>query len=205
MAKPAFVDRLISKIPMELHIPGMQFCGPNTRLQERLRAGQRGINKLDAECLKHDILYAQTNNPDKRRIGDRELIEFAKKRYRAKDASIKEKIAAKIVSSALTLKGKVGMGLKKARKKTKKGGFLSPAILAGIGAAATILQSGSNLYKNYKDLQQRKKKVVGGNLKKRTKRGSGYFLKPYDEAKKPKRIGQGLKKKKKKSKKKKKN
>jgi hypothetical protein len=33
-----FVNSLINKLPFELHIPGYNFCGPGTKLEERLKA-----------------------------------------------------------------------------------------------------------------------------------------------------------------------
>jgi len=39
----------------ELHIPGYSYCGPFTKLNERLARGDEPINKLDAGCKEHDI------------------------------------------------------------------------------------------------------------------------------------------------------
>ena len=175
----AWIDRLIEKVPAELHLPGYSYCGPNTRLKERLRRGDRGINPLDRKCLDHDIAYAQTKDPEKRLQADRVLIDFAKKRIRAKDANISEKIASGLVSSLLTVKRYAGMGMKRKRSKQVRrrvGGFLTPAVLAGIGAASQILQTGSNLYRNYK-LSKQRKRTVGEGVRRRKKRahkrGSG--------------------------------
>ena len=42
------VNSIIDKLPVELHIPGYQYCGPGTKLKERLARGDPGINPLDA-------------------------------------------------------------------------------------------------------------------------------------------------------------
>ena len=133
----AWIDRIIEKIPAELHIPGYSYCGPNTRLRERLKRGDRGINALDKKCLEHDIAYAQSKEPERRLKADRVLIDFAKKRMHAKDANIGEKIASGVVSSLLTVKRYAGMGVRRRRRTSRRkvGGFLSPAVLAGIGVA----------------------------------------------------------------------
>lgn len=49
------VDSILTKLPVELHIPGYQYCGPGTKLQKRLTRGDPGINPLDAACKEHDI------------------------------------------------------------------------------------------------------------------------------------------------------
>ena len=42
---------------MELHLPGYNFCGLNTRLAERLKRGDQPKNRVDAICLQHDLDY----------------------------------------------------------------------------------------------------------------------------------------------------
>lgn len=191
------VDRIISKIPYELHIPSHQFCGPNTKLRERLAAGQRGINQLDSACMFHDIAYAESKDPVKRRKADLKLIRYAKSRITAPDSNLKERIASVIVSTLLGGKVAIGMGMKRKRKNNKKrkpkiGGYLNPAaIIAGIGAASNILQTGTNLYKNYKVIRQNKR--ILDELRKKRKVGSGLAHKKKKRPKKTTRKkGSGL-------------
>lgn len=40
----------IDLLPVELHIPGYQYCGTGTRLQQRLNRNDSGINKLEQAC-----------------------------------------------------------------------------------------------------------------------------------------------------------
>ena len=44
---PTLINRAVDALPVELHLPGYRFCGPGTRLQDRLARGERGINELD--------------------------------------------------------------------------------------------------------------------------------------------------------------
>jgi hypothetical protein len=44
------LEKTLYKTPYEFHIPGYQFCGPNTKLEEPLRRGDVGINGLDLAC-----------------------------------------------------------------------------------------------------------------------------------------------------------
>lgn len=55
-------NSLLDKSPIELHIQGYSFCGPETKLRERLAKGEQGVNKLDKFCRTHDIKYAENSN-----------------------------------------------------------------------------------------------------------------------------------------------
>jgi hypothetical protein len=84
-----FVNNIlnIKGIP-ELHIPGYQFCGPFTKLDERLARGDQGINPLDAGCKVHDIAYRDNKDLENRHKADNELEHKALGRLFSKDASI---------------------------------------------------------------------------------------------------------------------
>ena len=53
------VNKLLNKLPVELHLPGYEFCGPGRKLQQRLAREETGINPLDSACREHDIAYSQ--------------------------------------------------------------------------------------------------------------------------------------------------
>ncbi len=57
----------------EYHLPGYNFCGPGTKLSERLARGDLPINELDACCMVHDIIYSETRSSSKRVDADRKL------------------------------------------------------------------------------------------------------------------------------------
>lgn len=110
------VNKLIDKLPVELHLPGYSFCGPGTKLSKRIN--QSGINKLDQACKQHDLAY---DNPSlDRSIADRKLEESAWERVKSKDANLKERAAAWFVTTAMKAKRKMGSGLKKNRSKKRK-------------------------------------------------------------------------------------
>ena len=107
-------NKIINKLPVELHIPGYQFCGPGTKLHKRLARGDPGINPLDSACKEHDIAYSQNREDlEKRHIADKILTEKAHHRVFASDASISEKAAAFAVSNLMWAKQKMGMSLRK--------------------------------------------------------------------------------------------
>jgi hypothetical protein len=40
------LNSVINKLPVELHIPGYNYCGPGTKLSKRLSRGDKGVNDL---------------------------------------------------------------------------------------------------------------------------------------------------------------
>lgn len=107
------INTLIDKLPFELHLPGYEFCGPGTKLQKRLRRGDKGINKLDEACREHDIAYSQNKSLDERHKADKLLENLAWERVKSKDAKFGEKAAAWLVTNTMKSKRKLGMGMKK--------------------------------------------------------------------------------------------
>lgn len=108
------MNSLINNLPVELHLPGYQYCGPGTKLAKRIARGDPGINPLDAACKEHDIAYSKTReNPEARKIADAVLAEQAWKRVFAQDASFGEKAAAYGVTNIMKAKKKFGMGMRK--------------------------------------------------------------------------------------------
>ena len=117
-AGSGIVNTLINKLPFELHLPTYMYCGPGTRLEERLARGDPGKNPLDVACMQHDIAYAN-NKKDiaLRNKADKVLAGEAWKRVTAKDSSVGEKVAALGVAGIMKIKRKLGMGVKSKKKK----------------------------------------------------------------------------------------
>jgi hypothetical protein len=101
------LEKTLYKIPYEFHIPGYQFCGPNTKLEKPLRRG----DGLDLACKNHDIAYSQNKDLKLRHDADRVLAERALQRFHSKNASLGEKAAALGVVGAIKAKIKFGMGI----------------------------------------------------------------------------------------------
>lgn len=114
------VNNLINKLPIELHLPGYQFCGPGTKLEKRLTRGDQGINLLDKACREHDITYSQSTDIQKRHTADQILAEKAWQRVKSKDSDIKERANAWFVTNAMKAKVKFGLGMKNILTKSKK-------------------------------------------------------------------------------------
>lgn len=105
------VNGLINRLPVELHIPGYNYCGPGTKLEKRLLRGDKPVNELDAGCMEHDIAYHNSKDLVSRHKADKELADLAMLRFKARNASVGEKIAALGVAGAMKAKVKLGMGL----------------------------------------------------------------------------------------------
>lgn len=119
-------DRLlnwsINHLPCEIHLPGYNYCGPGTKLKERLARGEKGINQLDEYCKEHDIAYDKSSSLQDRHLADIKLMKMARKRISAANANFGEKIAAQIVNKAMLAKIKSGSGNKKKIELKKRKG-----------------------------------------------------------------------------------
>ena len=135
------VNSIINRLPVELHIPGYNFCGPGTKLEKRLARGDRGINPLDESCRKHDIAYASFKNITDRHQADKILANEAMTRFREPTAKIGERLAALGVAGIMKTKVRLGMGLKRCKLLKNKNGKLIDLI--------STLQKSLNLYKKY--------------------------------------------------------
>lgn len=115
------IDKVIDKLPFELHVPKYQYCGPGTHLEKRLARGDPGKNQLDMACKRHDIAYTDKNS-ENRLVADKILQKEAMKRVFSKDASLGERATALTVAAAMKAKrglAKFGTGLNRKKLKSK--------------------------------------------------------------------------------------
>lgn len=116
----SLLNTAINKLPFELHIPGYQYCGPGTKLKQRLERGDPGINLLDQACKEHDISYSKSQDLSVRNKADLELAEKSWQRVKAKDSKLGERINALLITNIMKTKAKLGMGIKKSTGKNKR-------------------------------------------------------------------------------------
>ena len=75
-----FVQVINTVLPFEKHLPGMRYCGPGTRLRNRLnpdntpKPGHEPVDRVDEASLKHDIAYSKYNDLKHRMEADKEMI-----------------------------------------------------------------------------------------------------------------------------------
>lgn len=104
MREGGLVNSLIDRLGWEIHLPTYNFCGPGTKLEQRLKRGDKGVNKLDTACKIHDIAYSQSKKLQDRHRADSALISAANQRLFAKDSTLGERLAAATVSSIIGVK-----------------------------------------------------------------------------------------------------
>ena len=100
--KDSVLDNLIDLLPLDMHVPGYKFCGPGTKLAERIERGDVGINPLDEACRQHDLAY---NNPSSnRRQADRILAKYAFSRMLAGETPPDERTVAMMTACCMVSK-----------------------------------------------------------------------------------------------------
>ena len=105
----------LQKFPGELHLPGMNFAGPGTRLEYRLnddgtyKEFSKPIDRVDEAAYYHDLAYNEYKDTENRNIADREML---KDLSEIKNPSIREKIEMAIIKPIINTKQKFGLGLK---------------------------------------------------------------------------------------------
>ena len=71
----------LQKFPGELHIPGMNFAGPGTRLEYRLnddgtpKQFSLPVDRVDQAAYYHDLGYNEYKDTENRNIADREMLQ----------------------------------------------------------------------------------------------------------------------------------
>lgn len=143
------VNKAIDLLPLELHLPGYNYCGPGTNLSKRLSRGDKGINPLDEACKIHDIAYSRFSDSENRRQADKQLASKAWERVKASDSSIGERAAALAVTAAMKTKTALGSGKRKSKKAPKKGKglYLKPYPKRGSGAKKKTTKGGGRVKK----------------------------------------------------------
>ena len=68
------IQKLIEKTGKEFHWPKMNYLGPGTRLKERLKRGDRGVNRLDELAKIHDMDYSKAKNLQDKWKADDKMI-----------------------------------------------------------------------------------------------------------------------------------
>ena len=103
------IASFINKAGKEFHVPGYNFCGPGTKLNERLGPGDnpvtKPVNDIDRACMKHDIAYRDNKDLRSRQEADVELIHDLNA---LKNLKLTEKFTRGLIKTAM--KGKIALG-----------------------------------------------------------------------------------------------
>lgn len=89
------------------------YCGPKTKVQQRLKEGYKGVNTLDKACKQHDEFYSKYPCTKDRNRADDILANEATKISLDESKPQYERNDARLVTGVMALKSRFGMGLKK--------------------------------------------------------------------------------------------
>ncbi|RWS19399.1 hypothetical protein B4U80_05937 [Leptotrombidium deliense] len=101
------IQNLIKYLPVEMHIPGYNYCGPGTKLQKRLNRGDKGINRVDEICKTHDINYYNAKNDEDIKNADNQMLNELNN---MENPTISEKIGKFISEKGIKTKMMLGSG-----------------------------------------------------------------------------------------------
>jgi hypothetical protein len=105
----------LQKFPGEIHIPGMNFAGPETRLDYRLnddgspKSWSQPVDRVDQAAYYHDLAYNEYEDTENRNIADREMLQQLNS---IEKPSFSEKIEMAIIRPIINTKQRFGLGLK---------------------------------------------------------------------------------------------
>jgi hypothetical protein len=154
----AVLNKAVDLLPVELHIPGYQYCGPGTNLHKRVKRGDPGINPLDSACKEHDIAYNRYSDNSNRAKADSELAGKAWERVKASDSSLAEKAAAWTVTNLMKAKARFGGGCSRRKRKRKNASAALKKLKALVGRGLYLrpYPTGSGHGKKKKKRRQRR-------------------------------------------------
>jgi hypothetical protein len=154
------LNKIVDTLPLELHIPSYRFCGPGTKLDKRLRRGDKGINSLDEACKEHDIAYAQNSDNSSRNVADRRLADKAWSVFKNPNTGLTEKAAAYLVTNLIKAKAAFGGGrVQRRRRRRRREGWKNNS----------SLQEQRSAHLRQKAIKHLSKHIAG----------QGFYLRPY--------------------------
>ena len=113
----SLLNKMINNLPVEMHLPGANFCGPGTKLKQRLnpdltpKKWSKPVNRVDKTCYNHDLCYLKYDDTKSRNaICDKNMLKELKGIY---NPSLREKMERGLVSTLIGTKAAFGMGINK--------------------------------------------------------------------------------------------
>ncbi len=111
-------NKLTSKFPLqkfegEVHIPGMNFAGPGTRLDLRLNEDSTPkqwsypVDRVDQAAYYHDLAYAQHSDTANRNVADNVMLQQMNS---ISSPTMREKIERAIIKPIIATKAKLDLG-----------------------------------------------------------------------------------------------
>ena len=115
----SMLNKVINKLPFELHLPGHNFTGPGTNLKKRLnpdltpKENSKPVNRVDRAAMQHDICYMKnTDTKTRNSVCDKRMLNELEGIY---NPSLRERLDRSIVEKLIGTKMRFGMGIEKKR------------------------------------------------------------------------------------------
>ena len=110
-----FINKMINRLPVEMHLPGHNFTGPGTKLRLNAdgtpKSWSMPINRVDQAAYRHDICYAKHKDTTTRNsICDKNVLDEL---GRIDNPTAREKMDRGIVRPLIGTKVRFGLGIKK--------------------------------------------------------------------------------------------
>jgi Domain of unknown function (DUF5679)/Phospholipase A2-like domain len=102
-----------AQFPGEMHIPGMNFAGPGTNLDERLtstdayKEWSRPVDRVDNAAYHHDLAYQHFTDTATRNVADKIMLEQMDTII---NPTMRERIERGIIKPIISAKAKFGLG-----------------------------------------------------------------------------------------------
>jgi len=103
-----------TKFKGEMHIPGMNFAGPGTNLNQRLMPSgkyhdwSKPVDRVDDAAYHHDLAYQKFSDTPNRNIADTAML---KQMDNIINPSIRERIERAIIKPIISTKVMFGFGI----------------------------------------------------------------------------------------------
>ena len=103
-----------AKYPGELHLPGMNFAGPGTRLDLRLnpngtpKESSKPVDRVDEAAYRHDMAYVAFPDTKTRNIADRIMVSELNE---IPNPTLRERVERAVIKPILSTKANFGLGL----------------------------------------------------------------------------------------------
>lgn len=108
-----------AKYPGEMHIPGMNFAGPGTRLDLRLnpngtpKDSSKPVDRVDEAAYRHDMAYAAFPDTKTRNVADRVMVSELNE---IPNPTLRERVERAVIKPILNTKANFGLGVKVPKK-----------------------------------------------------------------------------------------
>ena len=112
-----FMNEMINRLPVEMHLPGHNFTGPGTKLSKRLlpdgtpKSWSKPINRVDQAAYHHDLCYAKHKDTSARNsICDKAMLASLDA---IPNPTPRERMDRSIVRPIIGTKARFGLGVGK--------------------------------------------------------------------------------------------